>query len=121
MSQAPEGAAIGFGHYMHGAVCRVPADATAYELRAPGAVSMRVNARWQDAAASERNMEWADRTEALLRRHSNGRIYANFQSVEGPETGRGVFGRNYERLAGIKAKYDPANFFRRNPNVAGRG
>ena len=30
----------------------------------------------------------------------------------------GAYGGNYERLAGIKAKYDPTNLFRVNQNIA---
>ena len=38
----------------------------------------------------------------------------------GDETSRirEAYGANYERLAAIKAIYDPTNFFRSNQNVA---
>ena len=36
---------------------------------------------------------------------------------EGDERVRASYGRNYDRLARIKAKYDPTNFFRMNQNI----
>ena len=43
--------------------------------------------------------------------------YLNFNSEVGPDRVRASFGRNYERLAQIKAKYDPQNTFHLNPNI----
>ena len=120
LDQAPEGAAIGLAHYMHGAVCRVPPEDTAFELRAADAVHLNIRTTWQDPAAADSCMAWGDDTARLLRPFSVGRMYANFQSVEGPDSGRQVFGRNHPRLIAIKKAYDPANFFRRNPNVSSR-
>lgn len=115
--RGPKQAIVAFGHYMHGAVCEVPGDATAFELREPNAIHLFVAAEWQKAKSSHDYMTWIDQTGDLLRRYSNGRIYANFQSVEGPDSALNVFGRNYPRLLTTKNKYDPENFFRRNPNV----
>ena len=36
---------------------------------------------------------------------------------EGEDRIRGTYRDNYERLAQIKAKYDPNNFFRVNQNI----
>jgi hypothetical protein len=35
-----------------------------------------------------------------------------------PARVREAYGSNYQRLASIKAKYDPSNFFRCNQNIA---
>lgn len=36
---------------------------------------------------------------------------------EGQERAKASFGKNYDRLAAIKKKYDPTNFFRVNQNI----
>jgi len=36
---------------------------------------------------------------------------------EGEERIRATYGENYGRLAAIKKKYDPSNFFRVNQNI----
>ena len=54
-----------------------------------------------------------------MERHSTGGVYLNFPGL-GEEKGalvRAGYGVNYERLAELKAKYDPANLFRMNINI----
>ena len=48
--------------------------------------------------------------------YSTGGVYVNFIS-EGENRIAAAFGSNYERLAKIKSKYDPDNFFRVNQNI----
>jgi FAD/FMN-containing dehydrogenase len=36
---------------------------------------------------------------------------------EGEDRVRAAYGANYERLAALKKKYDPTNFFRLNANI----
>ena len=43
--------------------------------------------------------------------------YVNFMMEEGEDRIRATYGDNYDRLAAIKKKYDPANFFRVNQNI----
>jgi FAD/FMN-containing dehydrogenase len=45
-------------------------------------------------------------------------VYVNFLSDEGPARVRAAYpGKTWDRLAAIKAKYDPTNLFRRNQNI----
>jgi hypothetical protein len=46
-----------------------------------------------------------------------GAAYVNFMMEEGNERIRATYGANYQRLAEIKKKYDPSNFFRVNQNI----
>ena len=58
---------------------------------------------------------WSD-----MQRHSNGRLYLNFPG-HGEDEGlvRKAFGsETYTKLATIKRKYDPTNFFRLNQNIS---
>ena len=44
--------------------------------------------------------------------------YVNFLGEEGPDRVRAAYpGTTWDRLAGVKARYDPDNFFRLNQNV----
>ncbi len=117
LAQAPADSAIGLSHYMHGAVCRVKPEATAFELRQSGAIDMWISRSWQDAAAAVPAMRWTDETVRLLQPFSGGRLYANYQTDDGEHAAKAVFGGNHPRLAAIKHKYDSTNFFRRNSNI----
>jgi hypothetical protein len=120
LSQAPLETELGIAHYMHGEVCRVKPDSTAFPLRQSGGIHIRIDLDWKDPANAQRFMLWADETRKLLRPVSGERIYANYQSYAGKGTAEAVFGSNYSRLFALKNKYDPTNFFRRNSNVEPR-
>jgi FAD/FMN-containing dehydrogenase len=111
---------IGLDHYMHGAVCRVLPDATAFELRKPGALHVWIATGWHDPKIGDASVQWVHGAWAALQPFSGGRIYANYLSVEGEDAVRGAFGKNYSKLVAIKNKYDPNNFFKLNPNIRPR-
>jgi hypothetical protein len=117
LAAAPPETVIGLSHYMHGAVCRVKPEATAYPLRQAGAVHIRIGMDWNDAGASRRLMAWAEEARQMLRPAAGERIYANYQSTEGNGSSEAVFGENRARVAALKAKWDAGNFFKRNSNV----
>jgi FAD/FMN-containing dehydrogenase len=102
---------------MHGAVCRVSPESTAFSLRAAGAVHVWISAAWDSPSAGASYMFWADETWKRLQPFSGGRMYSNYQSVESEAATQAVFGRNHARLASLKKKYDPANVLRRNQNI----
>ena len=66
---------------------------------------------------SERNIGWARAFSDALGPHSAQTRLVNFLGDESATEVRAAFGSNHERLAQIKAKYDPTNFFRLNPNI----
>ncbi|MGH9055916.1 MAG: FAD-binding oxidoreductase [Acidimicrobiales bacterium] len=53
--------------------------------------------------------------------YSAGGAYVNFMMDEGQERVRATYGANYDRLARVKAIYDPANLFRVNQNILPAG
>jgi FAD/FMN-containing dehydrogenase len=108
---------MGISHYMHGQVCRVAPSATAFPLRDPGGLNVRLAYTWNDPATGQRLTQWADESLRLLRPSANERIYANFQTYEATNGAAAVYSVNFARLAAIKSKYDPQNFFRRNSNI----
>ncbi len=115
----PPGCEFGFDfdHYMHGEVCRVPRDATAFELREAGAVHLAFGAEWKDPKDTVTCTNWLNDTWELLQKYSGGRVYSNYESTAGKSTVKAIYAGNYSRLASIKKKYDPENFFRRNQNI----
>jgi len=105
-----------FVAHLGGAVRRVPEDATAYAGRDAEFV-MNVHARWDDAAEDARHVAWARATYEATAPFAGGGAYVNFLTGDEGERVRSAYGANYDRLAALKAKYDPTNLFRVNQNV----
>ena len=74
-----------------------------------------------DPANTEAISAWARDYWEALHPHSAGGAYVNFMMEEGEDRIKATYGANYERLAAIKQKYDPANFFRVNQNIKPAG
>ena len=104
-------------HYMHGQVCRVAPEATAFGLRKTGAVHLSFWVQWKDQAQASACMAWGNKTFERLQPHCGGRIYSNLMSTTGEVAVKRVYGDNYPRLAQLKRKYDPENFFHLNQNI----
>ncbi|MGE0725250.1 MAG: FAD-binding oxidoreductase [Alphaproteobacteria bacterium] len=103
-----------------GAMARVPADATAFGDRSMPYM-LSIDSVWTDAADDAANIAWTRDFWERMRPHAQGgRMYLNFPGLgeEGERLLRDSFGANYARLQAIKQRYDPANMFRFNPNVA---
>ncbi len=99
-----------------GAIANVPADATAYPHRdAPFLININgVTDRSEDDEAA---ISWTRACFDAMSQHSTGGVYVNFVGNEGDERVRAAYGPAYDRLARIKAKYDPDNVFSTNQNV----
>jgi FAD/FMN-containing dehydrogenase len=101
-----------------GAVNRVAADATAYPHRDVNFV-MNVHTRWSSPAEDKVCIDWARAFYDAAAPFATGGVYVNFMPADEAQRVRaGAYGPNYDRLARIKAKYDPTNLFRMNQNVA---
>jgi FAD/FMN-containing dehydrogenase len=102
---------------MGGAMNRKPADATAYPHRDVEYL-MNVHTRWEDPGEDEGCVAWAREFFDTMARYATGSVYVNFMPTD--ETGRvkAAYGPNYDRLAELKKRYDPDNFFHLNQNIA---
>jgi FAD/FMN-containing dehydrogenase len=103
-----------------GAVHRVGTEATAFAYRDAGWAGVIVGVD-PDPANAAAIKDWAVRYWEALHPTSAGGAYMNFMMDEGNAAVRAAYGPNYDRLARIKAVYDPGNFFRVNQNVAPAG
>ena len=99
-----------------GAVARVEAAATAFAHRAPG-YSLLIVSQWTDPLDTEQNIAWARDTFEALRPCMTGRSYINNLIAEDGRKVDEVWGANYQRLVGVKRRYDPDNIFRLNHNI----
>jgi len=70
-----------------------------------------------DAANARTISEWAIEYHEALHPFSAGGAYVNMMMDEGQERVKASYGQNYDRLAKIKAEYDPANVFHVNQNI----
>ncbi|PTN08317.1 FAD/FMN-containing dehydrogenase [Mangrovibacterium marinum] len=94
----------------------VPADATAFSSRDMKFV-MNVHGRWEAAADDDKCIGWSREFFKASAPYASGGAYVNFMTEEEASRVKAAYGVNYERLAQLKAKYDPLNTFRMNQNI----
>ena len=98
-----------------GAAARVPNDATAYAHR-DRKIMGAIAAFYEGDADRPVKQAWVDATASDLPLAPG--QYVNFVNDEGEAGVRAAYpGATYDRLASIKAQYDPANLFHQNQNV----
>lgn len=117
-SRATPDVVFGLSHYMHGEVCRVAPEATAFPHRQAHSIHLRMAHNWTDPKDTEKRFAWGEEWLGRLRPAENERLYANYQTYETAVGSASLFGVNHARLLELKAKHDPDNVFRRNANVA---
>ena len=105
--------------HMGGAIAAVDPEATAFSERsAPFMVS--IDGMWDDPADDADTIAWVRSAWDAVKQFGNGGVYLNFTGLadEAPSAGiETAYGRNLERLARVKAAYDPENLFRINNNI----
>jgi hypothetical protein len=101
---------------VNGKVNRVAAGDTAFSHRDSvwSGVIVGVDA---DPANAPQITRWARDYYDALHPFGSGGAYLNFMMEEGDDRIRATYRDNYDRLAAIKAKYDPGNFFNVNQNI----
>ena len=101
---------------INGAAHRVGKTDTAWSYREANFASVTVGVD-PDPANNARMIQWAKDYWLALHPHSAGGGYVNMFLDEGEERVKAAYRDNYVRLAQIKAKYDPTNFFHINQNI----
>jgi FAD/FMN-containing dehydrogenase len=100
-----------------GAVARVPEDVTAFGGRQAGFLSMFVGI-WEETGDRAPAVTWAKGFTQDTERLSLGGTYVNLADSMSESKLVNSYGKaKYEKLAKIKAKYDPENVFRLNQNI----
>jgi hypothetical protein len=105
---------------MGGAINRVGAEDTPYSERSANWM-VSIDGNWEDAKEDDKVIRWVRDAWAEVHKLGTGTTYLNFTSLVDESVDVGVesaFGKNLKKLAKIKAKYDPDNFFRLNNNIA---
>jgi len=99
-----------------GAVAQVPNDATAFAHRDRG-LMVNVAAMYMDAVERDHHQAWVDGLGEALGKNGTGG-YVGFLGDEDEETLRAAYpGGTWERLRGLKRRYDPDNLFHLNHNI----
>jgi FAD/FMN-containing dehydrogenase len=102
---------------VHGKVARTPVDATAFPHRMMGH-NFSLHGDWIAPADEKSARQWVTDSWNAMQPFLRPAVYSNYLDDEGPERSRASYGANYERLAVLKRRYDPDNFFRLNQNIA---
>lgn len=99
-----------------GVLSRIDADATPMAQRSAQWVTHPF-ATWTDPADDEVNIAWVRDYRAANAPFTTGGVYLNFIGDEGEQRISAAFGAKLDRLAAIKADYDPTNVFSGNQNI----
>jgi len=101
---------------LNGAAQRVGKNDTAYSFREALFAEVIVGVD-PDPANADKITAWCKEYWDALHPYSAGGAYVNFMMDEGQDRIQAAFRDNYSKLAAIKKKYDPTNFFRVNQNI----
>ncbi len=101
---------------MGGAMARPAPDAMAYSHRDVNYV-MNVHGRWETPEEDAGCIAWARGAFDDAAPFATGGVYVNFMPDDEDDRVPAAYGVNQARLAEIKKKYDPTNFFSLNHNI----
>jgi FAD/FMN-containing dehydrogenase len=99
-----------------GAANRIAPDAMAYGHRDAKFV-LNVHGRWDEAKDDQKCIAWAQEFFKASAPYASAGAYVNFMTAEEGSRVAAAYGPNYERLVGIKRRYDPENIFHCNQNI----
>jgi FAD/FMN-containing dehydrogenase len=101
---------------INGAPHRVGKSDTAFSYRDANWAEVIVGVD-PDPANNSKIISWSKEYWDALHPYSAGGAYVNMMMDEGEDRIKASYRENYARLAAIKKKYDPTNFFRVNQNI----
>lgn len=102
--------------YYGGAASREPEGGTAFPHR-QAQFDLIIASNWVEKQEDDENINWTRNFWENMQPYSSHKVYVNVLGVEGEERIKEAYGTNYLRLAELKRKYDPDNFFRLNQNI----
>jgi hypothetical protein len=101
---------------VNGAVHRIGRSETAFSYRDVTWAEVIVGVD-PDPGNRDKIVGWTKEYWDALHPYSAGGAYVNFMMEEGQDRVQATYRDNYQRLAMVKRKYDPTNFFRVNQNI----
>ena len=107
---------IAFLEHMGGAIRKLNNSDTAFNQR-DADYNFVAWACWEDPAENEKHISWARQFSKAMDPFKTGGVYVNYMGEEGADRVKAAYGDTYDRLAALKKKYDPTNFFRLNQNI----
>jgi FAD/FMN-containing dehydrogenase len=103
--------------HLGGQARRVPADATSATNRDAEYI-LNIASSWIEPGESERHVAFTREFWRAVRPFGSGGTYVNFLTADDDEARvRAAFGPSYDRLAALKGRYDPDEFFRPHQSV----
>jgi len=111
--------AVAHMRVLGGAMARVPNDATAFAHRSRRILA-NFAALYEKPEDRAKHEAWVTEFAAAMAQGAQSApgAYVNFLGDEGAEAARSAYpGATWDRLAAIKARYDPTNLFRLNQNI----
>jgi FAD binding domain/Berberine and berberine like len=110
---------------MHSTMHMYPIDGAAHDVDSPDTAFSYRNAQFAevifgvdpDPANADAIRDWCVGYWDATHPYSAGGAYVNFMMDEGQERVRATYRDNYDRLARVKAEYDPDNVFHINQNI----
>jgi FAD/FMN-containing dehydrogenase len=107
--------------HFHGAVTRVPTEATAMAHRKAG-YSVLITSQWEESAKTNDNVAWTRETYQAVEMLANGRRYVNYlgEADIAESSGERLYGENATRLEDIRQEYDRRGIFSKRMRLSRR-
>ena len=102
--------------YYGGAAGRVDPASSAFAQRAAD-YNIGMTAQWLDPTESAKHIAWTRAFYDAIEPHAHGSHLLNFNSEASDAVVQASFGEHYARLAEVKRRYDPSNFFSQDLNL----